>query len=55
MKLEIEIPESLYKGICENKFGVFNGRLYDIIREGRPLNKQDEILDKFVKQKGERK
>lgn len=37
MKIMIDVPEELYKVISEDKYGVHQGRVYDIIRNGTPL------------------
>ena len=37
MKVVIDVPESLYKGITEDTYGVHKGRLFDMICNGIPL------------------
>lgn len=39
MKIVIDIPDDLYKGIVDDKCGVHEGRIYNIIRSGTPLPK----------------
>ena len=39
MQIVIDMPENLYKTICENEYGVHQGRIYEIIRNGTPLPK----------------
>ena len=39
MKIVIDIDEGMVKSINENPFGLYNGRLYNAIREGIPLPK----------------
>ena len=38
MKVIIDIPENLYEAINNDKYGVHEGRVYDIIRNGTPLD-----------------
>lgn len=40
MKLIIDIPDNLYKTINNDKYGVHEGRVYDIIRNGTPLDEE---------------
>ncbi len=44
MKLVIDIPKDFYKGIADNKYGVYEGRIFNIIRNGTPLPKELEVL-----------
>ena len=48
MQAVIEIPDDLYNTIKENKYDVYKGRIYDVIRQGTPLPKHEgnlRILD----------
>lgn len=38
MKIIIDVTENLYETINNDKYGVHNGRVYDIIRNGTPLD-----------------
>lgn len=38
MKIVIEMPEEEYNKIKENDCGLFNGRIYQMIRNGTPLS-----------------
>ena len=39
VELVIKIPEDMYKLISEDKYGVHQGRIYNMIRNGTPLPK----------------
>lgn len=39
IELVIKIPEGLYKVISEDEYGVHQGKIYEIIRNGTPLDK----------------
>ena len=39
MQLVIDIPDNLYDAIEKDEYGVHQGRIYDLIRNGIPLPK----------------
>lgn len=39
MEIVIKIPDKLYETIISDKYGVHQGCIYDIIRDGTPLPK----------------
>ena len=39
MKLVIDMPDDFYKAIVDNRYGIHEGRIYNIIRNGTPLPK----------------
>lgn len=39
MQIVIDIPDTFYQAIKSDKYGVHQGRIYDIIRNGTPLSK----------------
>lgn len=43
MKIVIDIDDNLYYGIVNNKYGVYTGRIFDIISNGTPLPKEEWI------------
>ena len=43
MKVVIDIPDDFYKGIVDDKYGVHEGRIFNIIRNGTPLPKEKWI------------
>lgn len=45
VQIVIELDEGMVKSINENPFGLYNGRLYDAIRDGRVLPKGHWIYD----------
>ena len=47
MKLIIDVSDDFYKVIADNKYGVHEGRIYNIIRNGTPLPEGLEVLDKI--------
>lgn len=38
MKLTIDISDDLFNGIVENKYGLYNGQFFDMIRGGTPVS-----------------
>ena len=41
MQITIDIPDELYETIKSDEYGVHQGRIYDIIRSGTPLSKEE--------------
>jgi len=46
MKLIINISDNLYDVIKYDKYGLHKGKLYDIIRDGIPLNNMRAEIEK---------
>ncbi len=44
MKLTINIPDDLYNGIIKNEYELYNGKFFDMIRNGAPLPKGTLLL-----------
>ena len=47
MQITIDIPDELYETIKSDEYGVHQGRIYDIIRNGTPLSKGHESLEEI--------
>lgn len=47
MKVVIDISDNYYNTIKENEYGIYEGRLYNIIRKGTPLPKgHGDLIDR---------
>jgi len=50
MKVTIEINDKLYQNICENTDGMYEGKMYALIREGVSAKEKSEPLDSNSRQ-----
>lgn len=44
IEIVIKISEKEYDAIKENKYGVFSGHIFETIRNGRPLSKEERWI-----------
>lgn len=44
MKLTINIPDDLYNGIIKNEYELYNGKFFNIIRNGTPVPELEQVI-----------